>query len=96
MQPPSQYLLGNTRGNAVPDRRPPYVWIARSTVARVEALSTMCTGHGLCKRLAPEVFQLDKWGCVDVVQPEVPEEQLEQVRKAVYKCPAKALLINEG
>jgi ferredoxin len=65
-------------------------------VARVEALHTMCVGHGICKEVAPEVFQLDKWGCVEVVQSEVPTELLERARTGVYRCPAKALLIDEG
>jgi ferredoxin len=56
----------------------------------------MCVGHGVCKEVAPEVFQLDKWGCVEIAEPEVPAELLERARTGVYRCPAKALLIDEG
>lgn len=65
-------------------------------MARVEAIPTMCVGHGMCTELAPEVFRLDPWGCVEIIQSEVPPELLKQARDAVYRCPAKALLIDEG
>ena len=35
-------------------------------MARVEALHTMCIGNKVCVELVPEVFQLDKYGCVDI------------------------------
>lgn len=65
-------------------------------MARVEALHTMCIGNKVCVELVPEVFQLDKYGCVDIADSEVSEAMLPAVRDAVYRCPAKALLIDEG
>jgi len=68
----------------------------RTEMAEVEALPTMCLGHGMCVKIAPEVFRLDRWGCVEVIQKTVPDELVPRARIAVYRCPAKALLINEG
>jgi ferredoxin len=65
-------------------------------VARVEALHTMCIGNKVCTELVPEVFQLDKYGCVDIPDSDVEKSMLPRVRDAVYRCPAKALLIDEG
>ncbi|MDQ1489013.1 MAG: hypothetical protein QOJ23_1527 [Actinomycetota bacterium] len=65
-------------------------------MARVEAIHTMCLGHGLCEEIAPEVFRVDKWGCVEVLDGDVPPELVARARNAVYRCPAKALLIDEG
>jgi ferredoxin len=65
-------------------------------MARVDALPTMCLGYGRCVKIAPEIFRLDKWGCVEVIEAEVPEELIERARRAVYRCPTKALLIDEG
>jgi ferredoxin len=65
-------------------------------MARVEAIHTMCVGHGLCAEVAPELFRVDKWGCVEVVLADVPAEVVARARAAVYRCPAKALLIDEG
>ncbi|MDQ1503319.1 MAG: hypothetical protein QOD57_1046 [Actinomycetota bacterium] len=65
-------------------------------MARVEAIHPMCLGHGLCEENAPEVFRVDKWGCVEVLDGDVPPELVARARNAVYRCPAKALLIDEG
>jgi ferredoxin len=65
-------------------------------MARVEAIHTMCLGHGMCEEIAPEVFRVDKWGCVEVLDGDVPPELVARARDAVYRCPAKALLIDEG
>jgi ferredoxin len=42
------------------------------------------------------VFRVDKWGCVEVLDGDVPPELVARARNAVYRCPAKALLIDEG
>lgn len=64
--------------------------------ARVDALPTMCVGHRMCVEIAPTVFRIDEWGCVEVIQPDVEGELVDQARQAVYRCPAKALLISNG
>ena len=67
-------------------------------MARIEVLPTQCVGHGRCVKIAPEIFQL-RFGCVEVRQPVIGRddpELLKRARKAVYACPSKALLIDEG
>lgn len=67
-------------------------------MARIEVLPTQCVGHGRCVKIAPEVFQL-RFGCVEVLQPIIAKDDADLVkraRKAVYACPSKALLIDEG
>ncbi|HEV7688992.1 MAG TPA: ferredoxin, partial [Acidimicrobiia bacterium] len=49
-------------------------------MARVEAIHTMCLGHGLCAEVAPELFRVDKWGCVEVVLADVPAELVARAR----------------
>lgn len=56
----------------------------------------MCISNKVCAELVPEVFQIDRYGCVDIPDSEVAEEMVPRVREAVYRCPAKALLIDEG
>lgn len=65
-------------------------------MARVESLPTMCLGHKVCTEVAPEVFTVDKWGCVEVIENEIGEDLVPKAREAVYRCPAKALLITAG
>ena len=65
-------------------------------VPRVEPIGTLCVGHGMCVELAPEVFHLS-YGCVDIPKPNIDGSDTElvtRVRQAVYRCPAKALLIS--
>ena len=65
-------------------------------VPRVEPIGTLCVGNGMCVELAPEVFQLS-YGCVDIPKPNIDGSDTElvtRVRQAVYRCPAKALLIS--
>jgi ferredoxin len=50
----------------------------------------------MCVELAPEVFQLS-YGCVDIPKPNIDATDTQlvaRVRQAVYRCPAKALLIS--
>ena len=59
-------------------------------------IHTRCRGNRLCERIAPEVFQVDETGMAWVVD-ENPEPALaDKVRNAVYRCPAKALMVDDG
>jgi ferredoxin len=59
-------------------------------------IPTRCRGNKLCERLAPEVFQVDDLGMAWVVDENPPEELYGRVRDAVYRCPAKALMVDDG
>lgn len=56
----------------------------------------MCQGHGNCEGDAPEVFQLDDDGNVQILQKSPPEELRAKVELAVKYCPTRAIRIDEG
>ena len=51
----------------------------------------LCQGHANCMGEAPEVFQVDDQGFLEILQEEPPEELREAVELAVQYCPTGAL-----
>ena len=63
---------------------------------RIVLDAELCTGHGRCYALAPEVFDADDEGhCVVVVDGEVPDDLADRARTAVANCPERALSVDE-
>jgi ferredoxin len=63
---------------------------------RVRIDEELCTGHGRCYTLAPEVFDADERGLGVVrLDGEVPPEMEGQARVAVANCPEQAITISE-
>jgi ferredoxin len=62
---------------------------------RVEVDLDLCQGHAMCELEAPDVFTVPKRGKVEILDPEPPDEALEEVRRAVDMCPTQALLITK-
>ncbi len=56
---------------------------------------TLCRGHGLCADILPEVFQLGADGFPTVAQADVPRFAEAKAVRAVRRCPALALRIEE-
>jgi ferredoxin len=56
---------------------------------------TLCRGHGLCADILPEVFQLGADGFPTVAQAKVPRYAEAKALRAVRRCPALALRIEE-
>jgi ferredoxin len=52
---------------------------------------TVCSGHGLCAELLPELVTLDEWGYPIVTRGAVPRSLDRHVRRAVTDCPTLAL-----
>ena len=52
---------------------------------------TVCSGHGLCAELLPELITLDEWGYPIVAREPVPRALDKRVRRAVTDCPVLAL-----
>lgn len=50
----------------------------------------VCTAHGLCAEMLPEVVSLDEWG-YPIVHGPVKREDLEMARATVKACPTLAL-----
>ena len=53
----------------------------------------MCTGHGICAELLPEVIELDPWGYPIMPGAAVPRELVGLARRAAMACPTLALLV---
>ncbi|MGW3492286.1 NADH-ubiquinone oxidoreductase-F iron-sulfur binding region domain-containing protein [Streptomyces sp. NPDC001020] len=56
---------------------------------------TLCRGHGLCADILPEVFELGADGFPTVAQAPVPRYAEAKALRAVRRCPALALRIEE-
>jgi ferredoxin len=56
---------------------------------------TLCRGHGLCADILPEVFELGADGFPTVAQADVPRFAEAKAVRAVRRCPALALRIEE-
>ena len=59
---------------------------------RVTADREVCVGAGQCELLAPEVFEVDDDGAVQVLQQEPDDEAA--VRDAVSQCPTGAIALD--
>jgi ferredoxin len=53
----------------------------------------LCTGHGLCAELLPELIALDEWGYPLLSDEPVSGELRPPARRAVTDCPALALML---
>ncbi len=54
-----------------------------------------CAGHGICARVAPEVFSVDEQGNSDVLVDEVPAELRAKAMLAMRQCPTNAISVWE-
>ena len=64
-----------------------------SEILRVNPI--MCTAHGMCAELLPEIIRLDPWGYPMVAPGELDEEFLSLARRAVASCPTLALVLEK-
>jgi ferredoxin len=55
----------------------------------------LCTGHGVCAELVPELIDLDPWGYPLMARADLPDDLVPHARRAISACPALALLIEE-
>lgn len=55
----------------------------------------VCTGHGRCYVLAPELFTSDDYGHSVVLSSEVPEGLEEKAATAARNCPESAISLEE-
>ena len=65
------------------------------TTRRLLVNPILCTGHGVCAELVPELIKMDPWGYPSVSPAELPEDLVPLARRAISSCPALALLIDE-
>jgi ferredoxin len=61
---------------------------------KVSVDSEVCTGHGRCYVLSPDVFAADDYGHCVVLQEEVVDGELEQqARVGADNCPERAITL---
>lgn len=58
---------------------------------RVEVDTARCTSIGMCESVAPDVFEVDDDGALQLLAPEQPEERRALLEEAVASCPTGAL-----
>jgi len=62
---------------------------------RIKLDRDLCQGHGTCCAEAPEVFELDDAGRLQILQDEPGAALRESVRMAVKYCPTHALALED-
>ena len=63
---------------------------------KVRVDSNVCTGHGRCYSLAPEIFHDDERGHCRIANETVPPELRDQARRGEANCPEGAIQIEEA
>ncbi len=63
---------------------------------KVKLNAALCTGHGRCYGLAPEVFDADDMGHCVIPEEQVPEGLQAKAKTAVANCPEGALFIEDA
>jgi ferredoxin len=62
---------------------------------KVHVDADLCTGHGRCYALAPEVYDADDQGHCVVRLDDVPSALEEQARGGARNCPEGALIVED-
>jgi ferredoxin len=52
-----------------------------------------CTGLGICESVAPEFFEVNDAGALELLKADLTEDELQSVEEAVSGCPTEALRI---
>ena len=68
----------------------------RSAAVKIEVDPDLCTGHGRCYALAPDLFEADDDGYCATRSLVVAPDQEAQARIGVDSCPEGAIRIAEG
>ena len=63
-------------------------------MSRVSVDADVCTGHGRCYTLAPDVFDADELGHCKILVEKVSGELEEQAVDAVQNCPEQAISLS--
>ncbi|QRY61829.1 ferredoxin [Gordonia sp. PDNC005] len=60
---------------------------------RIKADFDLCESNAVCVGMAPDVFELDDNDYLVILNDEVPDERVEEMRQVVASCPRSALSI---
>ena len=55
----------------------------------------LCTGHGRCYALAPDVFGADDFGHCEILVDDVDGALLDQAKLGAENCPERAITVEE-
>jgi ferredoxin len=66
-----------------------------ATTMKVHVDTEICSGHGRCYTLAPEVFEADENGHSSVISIEVPESLRDKAEIGRDNCPERAITIED-
>jgi ferredoxin len=72
------------------------VYLARETLVKLRVDLDACVGAGQCVVTAPAVFDLDDGGKVVLLDTDINEAARDDVRNAVFACPAFAIELEES
>ncbi|MCW2607498.1 MAG: Ferredoxin [Frankiales bacterium] len=61
--------------------------------AQVQVDTTLCASTGMCESVAPELFEIDDDGALQVLVPQLAGAQVERAREAARACPTRALRV---
>jgi ferredoxin len=62
---------------------------------RVKVDTDVCTGHGRCYVLAPDVFAADEYGHCVILRDDVGDDLVNQARAGADNCPERAITVDE-
>jgi ferredoxin len=54
-----------------------------------------CTGLGICESIAPDVFEVDDDGSLQILESTLDEDRRGELQEAVDGCPTGALSIED-
>jgi ferredoxin len=60
---------------------------------RIKADFDLCESNAVCVGMAPDVFELDDNDYLVILNDEVPDGRVEEMRQVVASCPRSALSI---
>ena len=52
-----------------------------------------CTGLGICESMAPEFFEVNDEGSLELLKEDITDDEMQSVEEAVAGCPTEALRI---
>ena len=52
-----------------------------------------CTGLGICESMAPEFFEVNDAGGLELLKEDLTDDEVQSVEEAVSGCPTEALRI---
>lgn len=62
---------------------------------KIEVDLALCRSYGLCAGVAPDVFELDEEGVLQLLKSDVDEDRRSEMEEAAMMCPTQAISLSE-